>query len=356
MKNLLTHIIVIIVTLLIGINGTIYFYNMNEDTEETINQNVNITATDTYSPIVDKVHDAVMTIMVTTNQGTSLGTGFVYKTDENYGYLLTNNHVIDNYKEIEVSNNNSETETAELLGSDELSDLAVIRVPKSIVTTVAELGASTDIKVGDHVLAIGTPIDEIYYGSVSNGIISGLDRKVTVDLTDGSEFIMDVIQITAAINPGNSGGPLINTNGEVIGINTLKLVEDEIEGMGFAIPIEMAISILDKLENGEEIQKPLLGISLIDANNDYALANYNIELDKIYSSGIVIIDVNNNSTAEKYGLEKNDIILKINGVSIEDSVHFKYILYKYNIGETIEIELDRNGKTETISLTLENSL
>ncbi len=329
---------------------------MNEKETETVNQNINISASDTLAPIIETIEDAVMTIEVTTLQGQSLGSGFVYKTDDTSAYLLTNNHVVEDAREVIVTNNNGESTEAEVLGTDELSDLAVLKISKEIVTTVAKLGDSTSLKVGDTIMAIGTPIAKEYFGTVSDGIVSGLNRQVTTDLSDGTNFIMDVIQITAAINPGNSGGPLINMQGEVVGINTLKLVEDEIEGMGFAIPIEMAISIIDKLEQGIEIQRPLIGISVIDANNDYALEANKIELDEIYNLGIVVIDITRNSTAEKYGLKENDVITKVNDIEIEDSLHFKYILYKYSIGDTINIEINRDGKTQIIEMTLENSL
>ena len=243
-----------------------------------------------------------------------------------------------------------------MLGSDEYADLAVLRVDKSFVLQVATLGSSTDSEIGDTVIAIGTPVDVKYAGSVTKGIISGKNRMVNVTLDSGGEFMMEVIQTNTAINPGNSGGPLVNINGEVIGINTLKLVEDEIEGMGFAIPIEMATSVLDRLEKGEAIERPLLGVSMIDANNQYALFSYKVYLDKDYEKGVVVIDVEKDSPAGLAGLQKNDVILKINDIEIEDTTHLKYILYKYSVGDTVKLEYERDGKTNTVEVKLNKAI
>ena len=357
MKNKIIYICSVILSLFIGISGTllVVYYIPSEEGEKVV-QEVTITESDTIAPAVNKVYDSVVTILNYGSQLQATGTGFVYKTDDNYGYILTNNHVISGSKKIEVTNTENVTVEATLLGSDEFADLAVLRVDKSFVLQVATLGDSTTSEIGDTVFAVGTPVDVKYAGSVTKGIISGKNRMVNVTLDDGGEFMMEVIQTNTAINPGNSGGPLVNMNGEVIGINTLKLVEDEIEGMGFAIPIEMATSVLDRLESGEEIERPLLGVSMIDANNDYALFSYKVYLDKDYEKGVVVIEVEKDSPAGVAGLQKNDVILKINDIEIEDSTHLKYILYKYSVGDTIKLEYERDGKTNTVEVKLNKAI
>ena len=357
MKNKIIYICSVILSLFIGISGTllVVYYIPSEEGDKVV-QEVTITESDTIAPAVNKVYDSVVTVLNYGNQLQATGTGFVYKTDDNYGYILTNNHVISGSKKIEVTNAENVTVEAKLLGSDEYADLAVLRVDKSFVLQVATLGDSTTSEIGDTVFAVGTPVDVKYAGSVTKGIISGKNRMVNVTLDDGGAFIMEVIQTNTAINPGNSGGPLVNINGEVIGINTLKLVEDEIEGMGFAIPIEMATSVLDRLENGEEIERPLLGVSMIDANNDYALFSYKVYLDKDYEKGVVVVDVEKDSPAGEAGLQKDDVILKINDVEIEDSTHLKYILYKYSVGDTIKLEYERDGKTNTVEVKLNKAI
>lgn len=357
MKNKIIYICSVILSLFIGISGTLLVvYYIPSDEGEKVVQEVTITESDTVAPAVNKVYDSVVTVLNYGNQLQATGTGFVYKTDDKYGYILTNNHVISGSKKIEVTNTENVTVEATLLGSDEYADLAVLRVDKSFVLQVATLGSSTDSEIGDTVIAIGTPVDVKYAGSVTKGIISGKNRMVNVTLDSGGEFMMEVIQTNTAINPGNSGGPLVNINGEVIGINTLKLVEDEIEGMGFAIPIEMATSVLDRLEKGEEIERPLLGVSMIDANNQYALFSYKVYLDKDYEKGVVVIDVEKDSPAGSIGLQKNDVILKINDIEIEDTTHLKYILYKYSVGDTVKLEYERDGKTNTVEVKLNKAI
>ena len=357
MKNKIIYICSVILSLFLGISGTllVVYYIPSEDGEKVI-QEVNITESDTIAPAVNKVYDSVVTVLNYSSQLQATGTGFVYKTDDQYGYILTNNHVISGARKIEVTNTENVTVEATLLGSDEYADLAVLRVDKSFVLQVAILGNSTDSEIGDTVFAVGTPVDVKYAGSVTKGIISGKNRMVNVTLDDGGAFMMEVIQTNTAINPGNSGGPLVNINGEVIGINTLKLVEDEIEGMGFAIPIEMATSVLDRLEKGEEIERPLLGVSMIDANNQYALFSYKVYLDKDYEKGVVVIDVEKDSPAGVAGLQKDDVILKINDVEIEDTTHLKYILYKYSVGDTVKLEYERDGKTNTVDVKLNKAI
>lgn len=361
MKNKLSYILAIVISLFVGISGTlvlIYYIPEKEkivEVEKVVEQVV-VSESDTIATSVKMVYDSVVTVSNYTTSLSSIGTGFVYKTDDDYGYILTNNHVVSGAKTIKVTNTQDVTVEAILLGSDEYADLAVLRVDKSFVLQVATLGDSTNMQIGDTVFAIGTPISITYANSVTKGIISGVNRTVTVTLENGSDFMMEVMQTNAAINPGNSGGPLVNIKGEVVGINTLKLVKDEIEGMGFSIPIEMATSVLDRLEKGKKIERPLLGVSLIDADNKYSLYRYQIYLDNTYENGVVIVDIEKNSTAALAGLKSKDVILKINGIDIKNTVHFKYVLYKYSIGDTIEIIYERDGEQKNVTLTLENSI
>ncbi len=359
MKNKIIYLTSVIISLFIGVSLTllvVYYIPDSNGETKVVEEVVTINESDTIAPAVKKVYDSVVTVLNYDRSLQATGTGFVYKTDDDYGYILTNHHVIVDARKIEVTNMQEVTVEATLLGSDEYADLAVLRVDKDFVLQVATLGNSTDLEIGDTVFAVGTPIDVKYYGTVTKGIISGMNRTVPVTLENGDEFMMEVLQTNTAINPGNSGGPLVNMQGEVIGINTLKLVEDEIEGMGFAIPVEMATSVLDRLENGEKIERPLLGISMIDANNQYALFTYKVYLDKDYTKGVVVIDVEDGSPASVAGFQKDDVILKIDDVEIEDNTHLRYILYKYSIGDTIEIEYERDGELKTVEVKLTDAI
>lgn len=297
---------------------------------------------------VDKIKDAVMTVNGYTNgQLASTGTAFVYKKDDKYGYLLTNNHVIANMNEIKVINTNEETAEAKVLGGDQYLDLAVLRIDLKYVHQIAKTSTSEKVKVGDTVFAIGTPMGNDYKGSVTSGILSGRDRTVSVATSsyNSNDWVMQVLQIDASLNPGNSGGPLANINGEVIGICSMKLVDDEIEGMGFAIPIEYALGHVDSLENGKKIEWPVLGIQMTDT---YQGSFYNAKKTK----GITVVNTTSGSGAEKAGIKAGDIITKLDGVEVEDVAHLRFELYKHKVGDTIELTYLRDEKEHKTKVTL----
>lgn len=362
MKSKFGYLIGVIISLFVGCICTlIVLHNYGllnkkeEKTTKTINE-VNIKEDNTISTSIDKIYDAVVVIQTYKNDKlTSTGTGFYYKKDQQYGYIITNHHVIEDGKTIKITNNNDSECEAELLGSDEYLDIAVLRVDVKNVEKIAILGDSSLVNVGDTVFTVGSPLGIKYKGTVTKGILSGKNRQVTVGLSNGN-FVMDVLQTDAAINPGNSGGPLLNINGEVIGVTSLKLVEDEIEGMGFALPIESVQSSLEKLEKGEEIERPLLGIQMVELENSSNLRKYGIDIDEKITEGVVIIKVESNSVAEKAGLEVGDVVTKINNDKITDTAHFRYNLYKYEVGDTIEITYIRDNKENTIKVKLTDKL
>ena len=269
MKKKILYMSNVLLALIIGILGTLLYFNYNNKNVEVVSknlQNVTITETNTIKSAIDKIYDSVVVVEVSSRTSSGTGSGFVYKKENGKGYIITNHHVIEGADTIYVTNSEGVKEEATLLGSDEYSDIAVLSVNDDFVIGVATIGDSTKSELGDTVFTVGSPLGSKYQGTVTKGIISGKDRQVTVSLTNGS-FIMEVLQIDAAINPGNSGGPLVNINGEVIGVNSLKLVEDEIEGMGFAIPIELAMSTVDSLEKGEKIVRPQIGVEVVDKNS-----------------------------------------------------------------------------------------
>ena len=312
------------------------------------------------SAAVEKIYDAV--VMIQNYQGNavaSTGTGFVYKTDDKYGYIMTNQHVVaDATKLIAIDSKDNEIE-ATYLGGDVYLDLAVIRIPVDKVLKVAEIGNSEEAKLGDTVFTVGSPLGYEYRGTVTGGRLSGKDRMVSVSVSgsNSNDWMMKVLQTDAAINPGNSGGPLVNSNGEVIGINSLKLIQTEVEGMGFAIPIEYAMSHIETLEKGETIVRPMLGITLADVSDTMTLYQNQILLNQGVTSGVVVIDVTSDSGAAKAGLQKGDIITKINGEEVQNGAYLRYELYKYNVGDTIEITYIRNSKEATakVKLTANNT-
>lgn len=303
---------------------------------------------------VDKIYDAVVVVQGYNNDSlASTGTGFVYKTDDKYGYILTNQHVIEDMQKLVITMSNESQTEATVLGSDEYLDLAVLRIEKSYITQVAQIGSSEDMKLGDTVFTVGNPMGIEYRGSVTSGVLSGKDRMVSVSVSSsGNDWIMRVLQIDASINPGNSGGPLLNVNGEVIGICSMKLVDSDIEGMGFAIPIEYAMSHAESLENGKKIEWPVLGISMVNVTDTMNLYRNGLNVDKNIKSGIVIADVSNGSGAANAGLKKGDIITKIDDVTVKDHAYLRYELYQHQAGDKIKLTIIRDGKEKTVEVTL----
>lgn len=310
------------------------------------------------APAVEKIYDATVLVKTLSNEKlVSTGTGFVYKTDDKYGYILTNNHVVDEGDKIVLVLSNDEEVEGKVLGGDNYLDLAVIRIPRDKVLQVSNIGKSEDMKLGDTVFAVGSPMGYNYRGSVTAGILSGKDRMVTVSVSNSSssDWVMRVLQIDASINPGNSGGPLLNINGEVIGICSMKLVDDDIEGMGFAIPIEYAMSHVDNLEKGTKIVWPLIGIEMANVTDTALLYKNKIIVDEGIDEGVVVINAVDGSGAKKAGIQKGDIIIAINGKKVKDYAYLRYELYQHQAGDTIEVTFIRDKKEKTVKVTLGKS-
>ena len=307
---------------------------------------------------VDKIYDAVAMVSAYQNDTLiSTGSAFVYKTDNNYGYLLTNYHVVEEADSVTLTMSDDTEAEATVLGGDEYLDLAVLRVDKSNVSMVANIGNSEDMNLGDTVFTVGTPMGEEYRGTVTSGILSGKDRMVSVSVSNSNsnDWVMRVLQFDASINPGNSGGPLLNANGEVIGICSLKLVDDEIEGMGFAIPIEYAMNHIESLEKGEEIEWPVLGVSMVNANDTTGLYRNGITIDRNITEGVVVVQAEKGSGAAEAGLTTGDVITAIDGEEVADSAYLRYELYQHQAGDTIKITYIRDGKENTVDVTLGGS-
>ena len=322
--------------------GGFYEFYLKHLVIETTKTIKDVTITDTgIADAVEKVYDSVVTVKnYVRNRLYSTGSGFVFKIDNKYGYILTNYHVISGGNEVSVVFTNNKDEKATIVGYDEYSDIAVLAVDKSLVLATAQIGSSNDMRIGDTTFAVGTPVDSsVYSWSVTRGILSGKDRMVQVD-----NYVMSVLQTDTAINSGNSGGPLCNSNGEVIGITNMKLASSQIEGMGFAIPIEDAVKNAETIISGKKISRPYLGISIYDSNNYFN-----------NTSGVYVESVEKNGAAYNAGIKSGDKILKVNGVEIANTSYFRYQLYKYNIDDKIKITIERNGIEKTLTVTLAGS-
>lgn len=285
------------------------------------------------------------------------GSGIIYKQENDKAYIVTNNHVIEDAQEIEIELANEEVVEAKLLGADSLTDLAVLEIDDEHIEAVAEFSDSDELEVGETVVAIGNPLGSEFAGSVTKGIISGLNRSVEVD-TKGdkqADWVTEVLQTDAAINPGNSGGALVDTNGKVIGINSMKVAQQAVEGIGLAIPSNTAQPIMKDLEEKGEVKRPTLGIATAPLNRVPPEVQQEIELPKDVRSGMVIANVDSDSPAENAGLEKFDVITKIDDQEITSIADIKVALYTDSEpSEKVTVEFIRNGQKESKELTLTN--
>lgn len=322
------NIVILVIILLLGIWG-IYTITKPSKTRVQMFEKTSLNNS------INKVYDA--TVFIKTLNG-NYGTGFIYKKDNKYGYILTNEHIITS--DVEITNSKDETTKAEVLGKNEYLDIAVLRIDKKYVNQVAIINNSKNALIGDSVFTIGSPLG--YRGTVTQGIISGKDRLVKIDTKD-DELLMKVIQTDAAINEGNSGGPLLNINGEVIGIVSLKLSDKDIEGMGFAIPIEYAINHIKDLEENKEIKFPSLGVKITDSNNTSELLKNNIDINK--EDGIVVLEDNNN-------LKKGDLIIGINNKKVKDILTLNCELLEYKTKDEVKLIIMRNNIKRFIKVSL----
>ena len=313
---------IIVVVLLAFLLGCLlmYFYNRSNPTTVTKNRTISNTKVteEAMEDAISKVYDSVVCIEVLDQNGNTLstGTGFVYSKDNKYGYVLTNSHVITNGQNIQATLSNNKTSNLTVLGTDSYSDLAVLKMDVKDVLSVASIGTSTNTKIGNTVFTVGSPMGASYAGTVTKGILSGKDRLIETssssNILSNESFIVKVLQTDAAISPGNSGGPLVNLAGDVIGITSLKLVDDQVEGMGFAIPIEDAMNYVNLLEKGEKVQRPVIGVQILDLTNRYLLYRYGITVPSNIDSGVIIVKVSDSTPAKDAGLKDNDIITKVN--------------------------------------------
>lgn len=284
----------------------------------------------------------------------SEGSGVIYKNENGYAYIVTNYHVIAKSQELEVLLADGTREKAELVGSDQWTDLAVIRIANTNVSTVAEFANSDDVEVGQIAIAIGSPLGSEFATSVTQGIVSATNRAVATDVDgDGQEdWVVTAIQTDAAINPGNSGGALINSAGQVIGINSMKISKSSVEGMGFAIPSNEVVSIIKQLEENGKITRPALGISMVNLTSVNTRVIQQMNLPADVKSGVVIAEVDSKGSAKAAGLQAYDVIVEMDGQKIEGIQNLRKVLYSHKVGDKMEVTYYRNGQKQTTTISL----
>ncbi len=332
----------------------------------TTTQNVSLKVNTDVTRAVEKAGDAVVGItnIQTTSfwsqeggsQEAGTGSGVIYKKENGKAFIVTNNHVIEGASQLEVTLADGTKIPATLKGSDPWMDLAVLEVDGNSIKTIAEFGDSDTLKSGEPVIAIGNPLGLGFSGSVTSGIISGVERTIPVDLNgDGIEdWQVEVLQTDAAINPGNSGGALINIAGQVIGINSMKIAQEAVEGIGLSIPINTAIPIIKSLEQFGEMIRPTMGVQLRNLTEISAYHQQEtLKMPNDVTEGVMIEAVVANSPAGRAGLKELDVIVEMDGETIADVITLRKHLYnEKNIGDKMTVKFYREGKLEEATLTL----
>ena len=355
-NNTVIIVVCMMLSFICGVGGGYLYSTSSTKVSEQVIKNITRSelVENSISSSVDNVYGATVVVMsYKSDKLISTGSGFVYKKDDKNAYIMTNYHVIDGADAVKVEFNDGNTLIdAKILGGEVYSDIAVLTIDSNKANSVVEIGKSDEVKLADTVFTVGSPMGKEYKGTVTKGILSGKDRLVEVNLTGGaSDYYMKVLQIDAAVNPGNSGGPLCDVSGNVIGIISLKIVQNEVEGMGFAIPIEDALNYANRIESGEDIVRPYIGISMVDISEEYYLWQQRITLPDGVDKGVVVI-VANNSPASKAGIKKGDVITKIGDVEFSSLAEFRYELYKYEVGDKVSITYNRAGKINSVEITL----
>ncbi|MCL6587467.1 MAG: trypsin-like peptidase domain-containing protein [Anoxybacillus sp.] len=334
-----------------------------ETTENALSLQQTASITNNMIDAINQVSDAVVGVVniqkqtdffsgSSSEQEAGTGSGVIFKKEGNSAYIVTNNHVIEGANKVEVSLSKGERVAATVVGADPLTDLAVLKIDGKYVKKVASFGDSSSLRIGEPVAAIGNPLGLDLSRTVTEGIVSG-KRTIPVS-TSAGEWELNVIQTDAAINPGNSGGALINSAGQVIGINSLKIAQEGVEGLGFAIPIQDAKPIIEQLMQYGKIKRPYLGVGLRDVSEIPADVRFEqLGLPENETNGVVVTAVEPSSPAAKAGLQAKDVITAINDTTVNNVSELrKYLYTNTKVGETIQLHVLRNGKNMTISLQL----
>ena len=383
-SNLLKKIgnvaLIFVVGFLGGILGTfLTLQTSHSSTSNTESKQVHSTTvktayknTTSTSEAVDKVKNAVVSVITysdSSNQGlfekeensdsqiSSEGSGVIYKKEGKYAYLVTNTHVINGAKKVDILLADGNKVPGEVVGSDVYSDIAVVRISADKAKAIAEFGDSNQLTVGETAIAIGSPLGTDYANSVTQGIISSQGRNVNLKADNGQNISTRALQTDAAINPGNSGGPLINIQGQVIGITSSKISNNgqtSVEGMGFAIPANDVVNIIKQLEEKGKVVRPALGIQMMDLSNLSTSDLSQLKLPEKISGGVLVRSTLENMPASDK-LQRYDVITKIDDTDIESTADLQSALYSHQINDTIKVTFYRDGKQQTTSIKLTKS-
>ena len=288
----------------------------------------------------------------------SEGSGVIYAKQNGKGYIVTNNHVVSGSDSLEIILEDGTKVSAKLVGTDATTDLAVLEIDGSKVPATASFGNSDNVSPGDPVIAIGSPLGSEYATTVTQGIISATNRTVTTQDQNTGQATGEatVLQTDAAINPGNSGGPLVNAAGQIVGINSMKLASNtdgtSVEGMGFAIPSNEVVKIINQLVANGKVERPSLGIRVLDLDQITDSSQSSLKLPDDVTKGVVVYSTTSGSVAKAAGMKKYDVIVKLGDKKVTSVADLHTALYSHSVGDTVNIQYYRNGKLNTAKVHL----
>ena len=374
-------LLIILISFSSGLLGSLTILKLNQKPDTEVQNNQTITQTsvkneNSTTKAVEKVKDAVVSVITysansqnslfgsgesdtdtNTEQVSSEGSGVIYKKEGEFAYLVTNTHVINGASKVDIRLADGTKVPGDIVGSDTFSDIAVVKISSEKVTTVAEFGDSSQLTVGETAIAIGSPLGSEYANTVTQGIVSSLNRNVSLKSEDGQAISTNAIQTDTAINPGNSGGPLINIQGEVIGITSSKIASNggtSVEGLGFAIPANDVKNIIKQLEKDGKVTRPALGIHMVNLTNLSTTDLQKLKLPDNVTSGVAVRSVQKNMPANGH-LQQYDVITKIDDTKISSTTELQNALYSHSIGDEMTVTYYRNGKEETTKIKLDKS-
>lgn len=356
--------------ILIGLLGwniilTILLFQVQQDqktaetgisTDNSTVQKASVDIASDVSELVAKSENKVVTITAKLrSQSVGTGSGAIYQIKDKTVYIITNNHVVADGDEAVVTFANGKEIKAEVVGKDSLTDLALLKCDVDFTAEAFVMGDSSLTKKGEYVIAMGSPLGIEYQGSVSGGLISGVNRHMEMDIDNNgvADWDVNVLQTDAAINPGNSGGPLINMAGELIGINSMKISDESVEGFGFALPINEVLPIISQLEKDGKVVRPILGITVQPIAQLSALDRAYLGIRSKSDSGLLIVKVSSRSPADKAGIQEGDILIKLDGKELTDFKQFRQLLYSKKVGDKVTLSYEHKGKTVEKTVTLE---
>ncbi|RIP35730.1 serine protease [Staphylococcus gallinarum] len=366
-------IVVAVILVLTLINAIFYNVDQSGKTKDSIfqsNKDNNKPYTATMKNANKAIHSVVTVDNDTSSGNTSaaketqeadkqneLGSGVVYKKVGDSIFILTNAHVVGDKKEQKITYGNDKYTIGKVIGKDAFSDIAVVKakVKGNQDVKAMKLGDSSTLVLGEPIIVVGNPLGNDFKGSVSDGIISGLNRHVPVDINKDNQYdvLMSAFQMDAPVNPGNSGGAVIDRNGKLVGIASLKIDMDNVEGMAFAIPVNDAQSIAKQLEAKGKVEYPNTGIKIVNVTDLDDSARSTINLPNDVNKGIVVADIKKDSLSDKSDLQKNDVIVELDGKDVEDNLRYRQIIFAHKDDlKTLPAKVYRDGKVKDINIKL----